>query len=63
MAKRVIMARRCSKGAGRGALSALRVARRRRRRGGVVQRGWERRALVAMRRWARVGGLKDESRM
>jgi hypothetical protein len=41
-------------------LSALRVERRRMRRaGGVV----ERRAEIAMERCARVGGLKEESRI
>lgn len=62
-AKMVIMASLCSKGAGWGALSAFWVARRRRSRLGERACLSERRADVAMRRWARVGGLKDESRM
>lgn len=63
-AKISIITRRCSKAAGFGALSAFWVARRRRRRfGRGVGIGSESRACVAMRRWARVGGLKEESRM
>lgn len=62
-AKMVIMASLCSKEAGWGALSAFWVARRRRSRLGEGACLSERRADVAMRRWARVGGLKDESRM
>lgn len=57
------MASRCSKEAGWVALSAFWVARRRRSRFGEMACASERRADVAMRRWARVGGLKDESRM
>jgi hypothetical protein len=61
-ARRVIMARRCSKEAGLGDLSAFWVARRRMRRRGEGYFGSER-AEVAMLRWAFVGGLKEESRM
>lgn len=58
-----IMTRRWWKEAGLGALSAFWVARRRRRRFGEGEGcvSW-RSAEVAMCRWARVGGLKDESR-
>lgn len=54
---------RCSNEAGLGALSALLVASSKSRLlGDAVGASW-RRAEVAMRRWARVGGLKEESRM
>lgn len=63
-AKISIITSRCSNEAGLGALSALCVARRRRRRlGEGLGMGSARRAVLAMRRWARVGGLKEESRM
>lgn len=57
-----IMARRCSNGAGLGALSAFWVARRRSNRLGDGE-GLEsvRRADVAIRKWAIVGGLNEES--
>ena len=62
-ANSVIIVRRCSKAAGWGALSAFLVARRRRSRVGEKLGGEERRADLQIWRWARVGGLKDESRM
>ena len=63
-AKISIITSRCSKAAGLGALSAFWVARRRRRRLGVgAAIGSERRAVLAIRRCARVGGLKELSRM
>ena len=60
-AKICIMRSRCSNEAGLGALSAFWIARRRRRRFGAGE-WWEswRRAEVAIRRCARVGGLKEE---
>lgn len=60
-ANNCIITNRCGKEAGLAALSAFWVARRRTRRR-VVFGGEELRALVARRRWARVGGLKEESR-
>lgn len=61
-AKRVIMTNRCSKAAGLDALSAFWVARRSKRRFGAVALGSCSNAEDAIRRWAVVGGLKDESR-
>ena len=58
--------RRSGKEAGLGALSALMVARRRRRRVGLAieEGGWrESRADLASERCASEGGLKLESRM
>lgn len=60
-ANKVIRRRRCSKEAGLGALSAFWVARRSSKRFGIVPRSSVR-ADTAIRRWARVGGLKEESR-
>ena len=62
----VMRTRRSGKAAGLGALSALTVARRRRRRVWPEVRAWEldweRSADLAMLRCAREGGLKEESR-
>lgn len=62
VAKICIIVKRCSKEAGLAALSAFCVARRRTSRFGRGE-GWEsvNRADVAIRKWASVGGLKDES--
>ena len=67
VAKMVIKVRRWAKEAAEGALSALRVLKRRSRRWGpgAVLRGFESldRALKASVRCAVLGGLKEESRM
>lgn len=66
-AKIVIRVSRWAKEAAEGALSALRVLKRRRRRWGpgweviVLEALW--RAVRAMDWWAMLGGLKEESRM
>lgn len=63
-AKICIMSKRCSKGAGCCALSAFCVARSRTSRLGDGEDCAScSKALVAMWRCARVGGLKEESRM
>jgi len=61
LANRFIIRRRCGKDAGLAALSAFWMERRRRSR--EERRVFVERAEVAMCRWARVGGLNDESRI
>jgi hypothetical protein len=55
--------RRWWKGAAEGALSAFRVLKRRSRRWGGGEWEAERRAVWIRVEWARVGGLKEESRI